>query len=364
MWGRVVIRVLVVDDSAVVRSMLSEQLSKCAGITVVGTAIDPYAARERIAELKPDVMTLDIEMPRMDGLSFLAKVMKHHPMPVVIVSSLAPENSETALRALQLGAVDVIPKPGSQFSIPDVKRQLARAVRAAAQAKLKALVTDLAEQSDAPTRTLAGIDTTHKVLAIGASTGGTRAIEKVLTALPPDCPGTVVVQHMPAGFTRSFADRLNQLSQVEVKEASHGDVLVPGRVLIAEGGTHILVSRSGARLKVDVRDGPPVRRHKPSVDVLFGSVARSCGRNAVGVLLTGMGDDGAEGLLEMKEAGAHTIAQDEASSVVFGMPRAAIEIGAAAEVRPLNHMTDAILSAFTPQAGVAGMAVAGGGIQT
>ena len=359
------ISVLVVDDSAVVRSVLSEQLSQCAGITVVGTAMDPYAARERIAELKPDVITLDIEMPRMDGLSFLAKIMKHQPFPVVIVSSLAPENSETALRALQLGAADVIPKPGSQFSVPDVKRRLAQAVRAAAQAKLTALVADPTTQSTLPAQTLAGIDTTHKVLAIGASTGGTRAIESILTALPPDCPGTVIVQHMPPGFTHSFAERLNSLCQVEVKEASQGDALAPGRVLIAQGGMHMLVKRSGSRLSVDVRDGPPVRRHKPSVDVLFHSVARHCGQNAVGVLLTGMGNDGAAGLREMREHEAHTIAQDEDSSVVFGMPKAAIDIDAAVEVQPLNQMTVAILSAFAPGARSNGeMAVAGGGIHT
>ncbi len=359
------IRVLVVDDSAVVRSVLSEQLSQCSGITVVGTAIDPYAARERIAELKPDVITLDIEMPRMDGLSFLAKLMKHHPIPVVIVSSVAPENSETALRALQLGAVDVIPKPGSQFSIPDVKRRLARAVRAAAQAKLTALVTETTDQPVPPAQGLAGIDTTHKVLAIGASTGGTRAIESVLAKLPPDCPATVIVQHMPGGFTHSFAGRLDRLCQVDVKEASQGDALVPGRVLIAQGDMHMLVNRSGARLKVEVRDGPPVRRHKPSVDVLLRSVARHCGQNAVGVLLTGMGDDGASGLMEMREQGAHTIAQDEASSVVFGMPKAALDIGAAVEVRPLSRMAVAILSAFAPETTRVGeMAVAGGGIET
>lgn len=360
------IRVLVVDDSAVVRSVLSEQLSQCSGITVVGTAIDPYAARDRIAELKPDVITLDIEMPRMDGLSFLAKIMKHHPIPVVIVSSVAPENSDTALRALQLGAIDVIPKPGSQYSIPDVKRCLARSIRAAARANLTALMTETTtDQPAPPAEALAGIDTTHKVLAIGASTGGTRAIESVLATLPPDCPGTVIVQHMPQGFTHSFAQRLNHLCQVEVKEASQGDALVPGRVLIAHGGMHLLVERSGARLKVEVRDGPPVHRHRPSVDVLFRSVARNCGRNAVGVLLTGMGEDGASGLLEMREHGGHTIAQDEASSVVFGMPKVAIDIGAAIEVRPLSDITGAILSSFAPGARrVEEMAVAGGGVQT
>ena len=358
------IRVLVVDDSAVVRSVLSEQLSQCSGISVVGTAIDPYVARQRIAELKPDVMTLDIEMPRMDGLSFLAKVMKHHPIPVVIVSSVTPENSETALRALDLGAVEVIPKPGGQFSIPDVKRRLAHAVRAAGQAKVKALVTETAEQRAPPEGTLAGVDTTHKVLAIGASTGGTKAIESVLTQLPPDCPGTLIVQHMPGGFTYSFALRLDRLCQVEVREASQGDVVVPGRVLIAPGGKHMLVSRSGSRLNVEVRDGPRVRRQKPSVDVLFRSVARHCGQNAVGVLLTGMGDDGAAGLLEMREHGVHTIAQDEASSVVFGMPKAAIDLGAAVEVRPLSRMTVAMLSAFSPDATrVEDLAAVGGVIQ-
>ncbi len=226
-------------------------------------------------------------------------------------------------------------------------------------------MTETTDHPVPPAQALAGIDTTHKVLAIGASTGGTRAIESILTTLPPDCPATVIVQHMPGGFTRSFAHRLDQLCQVEVKEASQGDTLVPGRVLVAQGDMHMLVRRSGARLKVEVRDGPPVRRHKPSVDVLLRSVARHCGQNAVGVLLTGMGDDGASGLLEMREQGAHTIAQDEASSVVFGMPKAAIDIGAAVEVRPLSRITVAILSAFAPDAKRVGeMAVAGSGLHT
>lgn len=338
------IRILVVDDSAVVRKVLSQELSRYPDIEVVGTAIDPYAAREKIMELSPDVLTLDVEMPRMDGLSFLAKLMRHHPLPVVVVSSLTQRDSANALKALELGAVEVVPKPGSQFSIPDVGRDLVRAVRAAARARVRKRTEP---RPDAPKALpAAGLSTTHKVLAIGASTGGTRAVEQLLTGLPPDSPGTVITQHMPAGFTKTFAERLDRVSALEVREACDGDLLVPGLALVAPGGRHLLVQRSGARYSARIKDGPPVHHQRPSVDVLFGSVAHAAGGNAVGVILTGMGADGAQGLLEMRDAGAHTLAQDEASCVVFGMPKAAIDLEAAERVVPLDGMAAAVIRAL------------------
>jgi two-component system, chemotaxis family, protein-glutamate methylesterase/glutaminase len=335
-----VIKLLVVDDSAVVRKVLSDELSRFPDIDVVGTAMDPYVARERIAELDPDVLTLDIEMPRMDGLSFLSKLMKHKPIPTVVVSSLTPENSDNAMKALELGAVEVIPKPGSQFSVPDVGRDLVRAVRAAANANLAARRNLNAPVTLAPI--IEGMSTTHKVLAIGASTGGTRAIEEVLKRLPPNLPGTVVVQHMPKGFTATYAQRLDRICPQEVREARDRDIVVPGQVLIAPGGKHMTLTRSGARYQVSVKDGPPVHHHRPSVDVLFRSVAKNAGANAVGVILTGMGSDGAKGLLQMQAAGARTVAQDETTSVVFGMPGAAIDLGAADEIAPLHEVSQTI----------------------
>lgn len=344
------IRVLVVDDSAVVRKLLTEELGRYPDIEVVGTAVDPYVARDRILQLEPDVVTLDVEMPRMDGLSFLARLMRHHPLPVVIVSSLTPRNSEAAMRALELGAVEVIAKPGSAYSIPDVSRRLVRAIRAAAMASVSAARRDTAEGDEpAPppetTRLLAQVQTTHRILAIGASTGGTKAIETVLRAFPVTAPGTLIVQHMPEGFTASFAARLNQLCAVEVREARDGDVVTPGLALVAPGNRHMLLHRSGAQYVARVKDGPPIHHQKPAVDVLFQSVARHAGRNAVGALLTGMGADGAAGLLEMRQAGAHTVAQDERSCVVFGMPREAIALDAATEVLPLDRIAKAMLAA-------------------
>lgn len=354
------IRVLVVDDSAVVRKVLSQELSRQDDIDVVGTAMDPYAAREQIVALEPEVLTLDIEMPKMDGLSFLEKLMEHRPLPVVVVSSLAPKNSRNALRALRLGAVEVVPKPGSQFSVPDVGDRLAQAVRAAAVARLGPSTASGPAPADGrpgagpvkPAKAFAGIETTHKVIAVGASTGGTRALESIVGRLPPDAPGTVVVQHMPEGFTRSFAERLDERSAVRVRQAADGDPLAPGLVLLAPGGSHLVLKRSGARYVARLKDGPPVHHQKPAVDVLFRSVARSAGRNAVGALLTGMGKDGASGLLEMRRNGAHTLAQDERSCVVFGMPKAAIEMDAAAEVCSLQAIPRAMLRALkaTPAA--------------
>ena len=347
------IRVLVVDDSAVVRRILTTELARFPDIEVVGSAIDPYAAREKIVELEPDVLTLDIEMPRMNGLDFLEKLMKHRPMPVVVVSSLAEENSETTLRAFDLGAVEVIAKPGSRFSTPDVGGTLVRAIRAAASANVTRVLAGGAPRARAATASSAApraprqLDTTHKIIAIGASTGGTKAIESLLTAMPVDSPGIVIVQHMPPGFTKAFADRLNTICAVHVREARDGDIVTPGVALIAPGGFHMVLNRSGATYSVRVKDGPPVHHQRPAVDVLFYSVAQHAGRNAVGVILTGMGADGAKGLASMREHGAHTIAQDEESCVVFGMPREAIALGAAVQVLPLDAIIAGVAAAIT-----------------
>jgi len=333
------IRVLVVDDSAVVRRIITEELSKFEDIEVVGGAIDPYMAREKIAQLRPDVLTLDIEMPRMDGLSFLDKLMKHFPLPVVVVSSLAPENSENALRALSLGAVEIVSKPGSQFSAPDVQKELVRAIRTAAKARVFARKDKIEEKT---VNFKPQLETTHKIIAIGASTGGTQAVEKVLTQFPANSPGTIVVQHMPAGFTASFADRLNKICKIEVREARNGDSVAPGVALIAPGNYHLLLQRSGASYSVVLKNGPAVHYQRPSVDVMFQSVARNAGKNAVGVILTGMGADGAAGMLQMHETGARTIAQDEDSCVVFGMPKEAIKVGGVDEIISLQQIPQGI----------------------
>ncbi len=348
------IRVLIVDDSALVRKILSDELSKHADIEVVGTAIDPYVAREKIARLRPDVITLDVEMPRMDGLSFLAKLMRHFPLPVVVVSSLTPRDSDNAVRALALGAVEVIAKPGSAISTQGITDDLARAVRTAARARVArapVVVEPAPRAPGAPTGCPdAGpallLDTTHKVLAIGASTGGTQAIEQVLRGLPAHAPGTVIVQHMPEHFTAAFAKRLNGICAMEVREARDGDAVVPGVALVAPGGRHMVLQLSGARYFARIKDGPPVHHQRPAVDVLFQSVARHAGRNAIGVILTGMGADGAKGMLAMREAGAHTIAQDEESCVVFGMPREAIKLGAATDVVGLPQVAPTVLRAL------------------
>ena len=339
------IRVLIVDDSALVRKILSAELSKFNDIEVVGAAADPYAAREKIAQLRPDVITLDVEMPRMDGLSFLAKLMKHFPLPVVIVSSLTPQHSEAAIRALELGAVAVVSKPGSQYSVPDVQRQLLHAIRAAASARIQRPAQTEEKVVTAPVH-LSHFETTHKILAIGASTGGTQAIETVLRGLPATTPGTVIVQHMPAGFTESFAKRLNQSCQMEVREARDNDIVTPGVALVAPGNYHMMLQKSGALYVIRIKSGPAVHHQRPAVDVLFQSVARSAGRNAVGVILTGMGADGAKGLLAMRESGAYTLAQNEQSCIVFGMPKEAIKLGAASKVLSLPNISSAIINAF------------------
>lgn len=338
------IRVLVVDDSAVVRSMLREQLSRAPGIEVVGTAPDPYVARDRIVSLEPDVLTLDVEMPRMDGLTFLAKLMRHHPMPVVVVSSVTPRGSEAAVRALQLGAIEVVPKPGGAFTADSICDTLVRSIRTAARARVAATPANVPAVAEVSSSLPEVVRTTHSVLAIGASTGGTTAIREVLTRLPRTTPGTVVVQHMPEHFTTAFAERLNDQCAMEVREASDGDAVVPGVALIAPGNRHMILRRSGAQYEVGIKDGPPVHYQRPSVDVLFHSAARQCGRNCLAVILTGMGADGAEGMLALRQAGAHTIGQDEASCVVYGMPRAAFEAGAVAQVLPLSRIPDEIIA--------------------
>jgi len=344
-----VIRVLVVDDSAVVRKVLSDELSQYDDIEVVGSAVDPFVARDKIASLHPDVLTLDVEMPRMDGLSFLAKLMEHSPMPVVMVSSLTPKDSELALQALALGAIEVVPKPGSKYSIPDVSGHLIRAIRGAAAARIPQQVEASAEARKTLAAAPIQFQTTDKVLAIGASTGGTQAIETVLRDLPANGPGTVIVQHMPEYFTASFAERLNRECKMEVREARAGDSVVPGRALVAPGGRHMLLDKSGAHYQVKIKGGPPVQHQRPSVDVLFQSVARSAGSNALGVLLTGMGADGASGLLAMRESGAHTLAQDERTCVVFGMPKEAIKLGAAEEVVSLPDVAGRIIQILSSE---------------
>ena len=336
---------MVVDDSAVVRRVFSEELSRERGIEVIGTAPDPYVARDKIVKLKPDVVTLDIEMPRMDGLTFLKKLMNHFPLPVIIVSSLTSKGGKLAMEALSLGAVEVISKPSAAYSVGDMSIQLADKIRAAAHVNVKAKVVQdrLSGQKKPALVSKALAATTNKIIAIGASTGGTEAIRVVLSAMPHNAPGIVIVQHMPAKFTASFAERLNTLSDVTVKEARDRDTVTNGTALLAPGNYHMLLRRSGARYYVQVKTGPLVHHQRPAVDVLFKSVADYVGANAVGVILTGMGADGAAGMLRMKEAGAGTIAQDEKSCVVYGMPKEAVKTGAVDKTVSLNDIAGASL---------------------
>jgi two-component system chemotaxis response regulator CheB len=346
------IRVLIVDDSAVVRQTLSEVLSGDPAIEVIGTASDPFVAAERMSLQTPDVITLDIEMPRMDGLTFLQKIMSQHPIPVVICSTLAEEGAQSTLKALEYGAVEIIAKPrvGTRKFLEESRVILCEAIKAAASARLRPLKPSrtvepkLTADAILPRARSAMLETTEKVVVIGASTGGTEALRALLEVLPPDAPGIVIVQHMPEVFTRAFANRLDSLCQISVKEAETNDTVLRGRALIAPGNHHALLKRSGARYYVEIKDGPLVSRHRPSVDVLFRSAARYAGPNAVAVILTGMGDDGARGMLEMKEAGAATIAQDEATSVVFGMPNEAIKRGAVDAVLPLQAIAQSVLA--------------------
>jgi two-component system, chemotaxis family, protein-glutamate methylesterase/glutaminase len=350
------IRVLIVDDSAAVRKTLSDIIASDPELEVMGTAADPYQAVERIRREIPDVAFLDIEMPRMDGLTFLKKIMAQRPIPVVICSTLTTEGSSAFMQALEAGAVDVITKPRvdtvhalteSRMHICDVAKaaahaRMGRRKRSVPPVKVEAKLTADVVIPPMPLTRANGIVADH-IVAIGASTGGTEALREVLTALPASCPPIVVVQHMPEKFTDAFARRLDSLCAVSVKEARNGDPVIPGQVLIAPGNRHMLVERVGSHYRAVVTDGPHVSRHRPSVDVLFRSVAQRAGANALGIILTGMGDDGAQGLLEMKTAGARTIAQDEESCVVFGMPKEAIERGAVAKVLPLGRIAQAIL---------------------
>ncbi len=339
------IRVIVVDDSALVRSVLTEIINNEKDMQVVATAADPYIARELIRELNPDVLTLDIEMPRMDGLDFLEKLMRLRPMPVVMISTLTERGAEITMRALELGAVDFVPKPrlGVKTGLDEAAREITYKIRAAAQAKVDRKLAPVVNAPKAVSTHTTPRQGTEKLIAIGASTGGTEAIRELLTVLPPDCPGIVITQHMPPGFTASFASRLNSLCQVRVKEAEHGERILQGHAYIAPGGKHLSVARSGANYVAEVSDGESVNRHKPSVEVLFRSVARQVGPNAMGVMLTGMGADGAVGMREMREAGAYNYVQNEESCVVFGMPREAIAAGAADEVLALSRIAPQLL---------------------
>jgi two-component system chemotaxis response regulator CheB len=351
------IRVLVVDDSAVVRQVLQAILESTPDIQLMAAASDPIFAMDKLAREWPDVIVLDVEMPRMDGITFLKKIMAERPTPVVICSSLTEKGAETTLQALAAGAVEIITKPkiGLKNFLLESSAELIGAIRAAANANVKNLGKRVAAPRIEPPGKLnadailpaandhAMPQTTERIVAIGTSTGGTQALEAVLTALPRVCPGIVIVQHMPEKFTAAFAERLNSISQIEVREARHNDRVLPGLALIAPGGRHMLLTRSGAYYHVQVVDGPQVNRHRPSVDVLFRSVAKFAGKNASGIIMTGMGDDGARGLKEMLDAGAATVAQDEASCVVFGMPKEAIKLGAAKRILPLQEIHLAVM---------------------
>jgi len=348
------IKVLIVDDSAVVRQAMTEILSSDPSIEVIGAARDPYLAAEIMREVAPDVITLDVEMPRMDGVTFLQKIMSQHPIPVVMCSSLTDDGSETALKALEYGAVEIIQKPkmGVKQFLEESKILICDVVKAASRAHIKKTTPKtmrvqpkLTADAVIPKQVnKAMIETTEKVVVIGASTGGTEALRIFLEALPENAPGMVIVQHMPENFTRAFANRLNSLCRVSVKEAENNDTVIRGRALIAPGNKHTLLKRSGARYYVEVKDGPLVCRHRPSVDVLFRSASRYAGKNAVGVIMTGMGDDGAKGMLEMKDAGAFNIAQDEATCVVFGMPKEAIKLSAVNKIAPLQGIVQLVLN--------------------
>ena len=346
------IRVIVVDDSALVRSLLSEIINRQPDMECIGSANDPLIAREMIRELNPDVITLDIEMPKMDGIEFLGRLMRLRPMPVVMISTLTERGAEVTMRALELGAVDFVAKPrmGITDGIRDLSGQIVEKIRVAASAHIRrniAVPTVAAASAVAapkPTNALIGRVSTEKLICIGASTGGTEAVKEVLIHMPADSPGIVITQHMPPGFTTSFADRLNSLCQITVQEAANGDRILPGHAYIAPGGKQFRINKSGANYICVVEDGEPVNRHRPSVEVLFLSAAKLVGRNAYGVMLTGMGNDGARAMREMRDAGSYNYVQDEASCVVFGMPKEAIAHGAADEVLPLTSIAPSLLS--------------------
>ena len=349
------IRVLVVDDSALVRSLLSEIINREPDMRCVGAASDPLVAREMIRQLAPDVITLDVEMPRMDGIDFLGKLMRLRPMPVLMVSTLTERGAEVTLRALELGAVDFVAKP--RIGVADGLRLLAEDIcaklRTAAQAQVRRLPSPAASTAQRPAAPGLGRLSTEKIVFIGASTGGTEATRELLMGLPADAPAVVITQHMPPGFTRSYAARLDSLCRIRIKEAADGDRILPGHGYIAPGGLHLTVERSGANYLARVRDGDPINRHKPSVEALFESAARVVGPNALGVMLTGMGADGAKAMKAMRDAGSYNICQDEASCVVFGMPREAIAQGAAHEVLPLQRIAPALLERLRATVGTA-----------
>ncbi len=344
------IRVVVVDDSALIRKVLKQLLETAPDIEVVGVAPDPIVAREIIRDTDPDVITLDVEMPKMDGLEFLSRLMRLKPTPVVMVSSLTARGSEVTLKALELGAVDFVAKPkfDIQNGMQESAREIVEKVRIAANARVarsKPLDTSPANSADVVLPvSLSRVSATEKLIIVGASTGGTEAIKAFLTRMPADCPGILIAQHMPEAFTKSFAQRLDSQCKITVSEAQGGERILPGHAYIAPGHSHLLVARSGANFVTELSQAPPVNRHRPSVDVLFRSAANVVGRNALGVILTGMGKDGANGMLEMKQAGAHTFAQDEATCVVFGMPREAIAAGGVDEVVALDDMASRVLS--------------------
>jgi two-component system chemotaxis response regulator CheB len=344
------IKVLIVDDSALIRSVMKEIISSQPDMEVVGVAPDPLVARDLIKQTHPDVLTLDVEMPKMDGLDFLERLMRLRPMPVVMVSSLTERGSEITLRALELGAVDFVTKPklSIQSGLLEYTDLIAEKIRIASRAKIRSRTPTPAAQAAggtlAPLRN--PLTSSEKLIIIGASTGGTEAIKDFLIQLPPDCPGILITQHMPEGFTRSFANRLDKLCKISVKEAEGGERVLPGHAYLAPGHSHLLLVRSGANYMTKLDQGPPVNRHRPSVDVLFNSAAVNAGKNAVGVILTGMGRDGAAGMLEMKKAGAYNLAQDEASCVVFGMPKEAIAIGATHDVGPLHELPGRVMEFF------------------
>lgn len=347
------IKVLIVDDSALIRGVMKEIISAQPDMEVVGAAPDPLAARELIKQTNPDVLTLDVEMPKMDGLDFLERLMRLRPMPVLMVSSLTERGSEITLRALELGAVDYITKPkmSIQSGMLEYAELIAEKIRIAARARVRATPPPLAQGqgSTALASVRNPLISSEKLIIIGASTGGTEAIKEFLVQLPSDSPGVLITQHMPEGFTRSFANRLDKLCKISVKEAEGGERVLPGHAYLAPGHSHLKLVRSGANYMTQLDDGPPVNRHRPSVDVLFESAAQAAGKNAVGVILTGMGKDGAAGMLKMKEAGAYNLAQDEASCVVFGMPREAIAIGATHDVGPLSELPGRVMMVFSSQ---------------
>lgn len=344
-------KVLIVDDSALIRSMLREIISQFPDFEVVGAAPDPYVARDMIKQLNPDVLTLDVEMPRMDGLDFLERLMRLRPMPVVMISSLTEQGAEVTLRALELGAIDFVTKPkaASTLELEQYAEEIVEKLRAAVRAKIPSASSVAAKSAVAKPKLKSPFATSEKVICIGASTGGTEAIKEVLMQMPSDSPGIVIAQHMPPGFTRSFAERLDKLCELTVVEAKGGERVLPGHAFIAPGHAHLLLRRSGANYVTELSDAPPVNRHRPSVDVLFKSAAESAGQNALGVILTGMGKDGALGLLEMRNAGSFTIAQNEQSCVVYGMPKEAVNVGAVERSVALDKIAEELLNAQAAQ---------------